>query len=258
MGNPAYPQITKNVDALRNKYPGYFEQKVNFNAVLHNQNSVGEIYDFFKTHYNKSPSIGELNNMGIRPDKIKLFGETYRNRNESLHQSENYEAIEKDMFMKSGTYQSVTTFIHRYSDNVYYDYSDLLFGKPEKTIPTGTCIPFGKRMFITVNGKILPCERIGQQFALGHVSESGVELDIQEIANKYNAYYAKLDSQCSRCHNANACIQCVYNLHDLENRPVCHGFMNKRAFDGYKEKQMDFLRKHPEEYYRIMEEVIVE
>lgn len=36
-----------------------------------------------------------------------------------------------------------------------------------KTIPTGTCIPLVKRMFVTVTGKILPCERIGQQFALG-------------------------------------------------------------------------------------------
>ncbi|GHV27383.1 radical SAM peptide maturase [Bacteroidia bacterium] len=255
---PAFSHILKNVDILREKHPDYFEQNVNFNAVLHNRNTVAEVYNFFKTRYNKIPSIGELNNMGIRADKIELFQKTYRNSYESLHQSENYEAIEKDMFTKSGTYQSVTTFLHRYSGFVYYDYVDLLLGQPPRAIPTGTCFPFWKRMFVTVNGKIMPCEKIGQQFALGRISESGVELDLQAIADKYNAYYAKLDSQCSQCRNANACIQCVFNLPHLDTCPVCHGFMNEQAFTAYQAKQIDFLRKHPEEYYRIMDEIIVE
>lgn len=73
VGDPAYPNIIRNIDVLRNKYPEFFERKVNFNAVLHNRNSVTSIYHFFKTRYNKVPSIGELNNMGIRPDKVELF-----------------------------------------------------------------------------------------------------------------------------------------------------------------------------------------
>jgi uncharacterized protein len=255
---PAYPAIIKNVDALREKYPSYFAERVNFNAVLHNRNSVGEIYEFFKTRYNKTPGIGELNNMGIRADKLELFRKTYRNSEESLHQYENYEAIEQDMFMQSGTYQSAATFLHRYSGHVYYDYAELLFGQREKSIPTGTCIPFGKKMFVTVNGKILPCERIGQHFALGQVSESGVELDMQAIADKYNAYYAKLEQQCSQCHQYSSCLQCIFNLNNLEENPLCHGFMDEKTFCTYKSRQMDFLRRHPEDYYRIMEEVTIE
>jgi len=256
--NPAFSSIIENTDILRAAYPDYFEQKVNFNAVLHNRNSVSEIYDFFKMRYNKIPSIGELNNMGIRPDKIALFRATYRNSYESLHQAENYEAIEQDMFTNSGTYLSLITFLHQYSGHVYYDYSDLLFGKREKIFPTGTCLPFGKRMFVTVNGKILPCERIGHQFALGKVYESGVELDLQAIAGRYNAYYAKVDNQCNKCCNTQACKQCIFNLNDLDVDPVCHGFMNEKTFAAYKARQMDFLRKNPEAYYRIMEEVTVE
>jgi uncharacterized protein len=127
-----------------------------------------------------------------------------------------------------------------------------------KYIPTGTCLPFGKKMFVTVNGKILPCERIGQQFALGSVSETGVTLDFQAIADKYNGYYAKMERQCGKCHNTRACIQCIFNLNDLEGTPVCYGFMHKQDFEAYRAAQMDFLRKHPEDYYRIMEEVVIE
>lgn len=257
-GDPVFQAIVRNVDALRQKYPAYFERKVNFNAVLHNRNSVGEIYHFFKNRYDKIPSIGELNNTGIRPDKLELFLKTYRNSDESLHQAEHYEAIEQDMFIKSATYQTVTTFIHQYSGFVFRDYTSLLFGNPKKTIPTGTCIPFGKRMFITVNGKIMPCERIGQQFALGHISETSVDLDLGAIADKYNAYFDKLKQQCENCYSADSCVQCVFNLQNLEDHPICHGFMTKEKFESYQARQMDFLRRNPEAYYRIMEEVVTE
>lgn len=254
---PVFANILKNIDALLAKYPDYFMRKVNFNAVLHNRNSVKDIYEFFKERYNKIPSIGELNNMGIRPDKIALFQNTYKNMNESLYQAENYEEIEHDMFLRSATYQSLTTFIHQHSGFVFKNYVDLLLDKPIKVMPTGTCIPFGKRLFMTVNGKLLPCERIGQQYALGAVSDTGVTLDLDAIAEKYNTYFSKLEKQCSQCHNAAACIQCIFNLHDLEGSPKCHGFMNQQTFNRYKERCLNFLRQHPEEYYRIMEEVII-
>ena len=257
VGKPVFHNILKNVDALQAKYPDYFKQSVNFNAVLHNRNSVKEIYEFFKERYNKIPSIGELNNIGIRSDKIALFQNTYKNFNESLYQAENYEEIEQGMFLRSVTYQSITIFIHQYSGFVFKNYVDLLFGKPKKTIPTGTCVPFAKRLFMTVNGKILPCERIGHHHALGMVTDTVVTLDLDAVAERYNAYLNKLEKQCSQCCNAAACIQCIFNLHDLDGSPECSGFMNQQTFNIYKKRQMDFLREHPEEYYRIMEEVII-
>jgi uncharacterized protein len=257
---PAFQRIIKNVDTLQKKYPAYFEQKVNFNAVLHNRNSVESIVQFIKDKYNKIPSIGELNNIGIKPNKEKVFKDTYQNIRESLYQSENYEAIEQEMFLSSTNYLNLSRFLYQYSGFVYKDYTDLLFDNSnKKRFPTGTCLPFDKKMFITVNGKILPCERISHKYALGSVSDQEVILDFQSIVDKYNGYYAKLDNQCSICHNAKTCIQCVFNLNDLaETKPVCFGFMNKQKFQDYVETQMDFLREHPEDYYRIMEEVIVE
>jgi uncharacterized protein len=62
-GHCAFDRVVKNVDALRKKYPDYFKERVNFNAVLHNKNSVEEIYRFFKNKYDKIPSIGELNDV---------------------------------------------------------------------------------------------------------------------------------------------------------------------------------------------------
>lgn len=219
---------------MKEKYPDYFNERVNFNSVLHNKNSVEEIYRFFKNKYNKIPSIGELNNVGIRKEMQEMFNTTYRNSNESLHQSEHYEEIERDMFIRSGSYQSVTLFLHQYSGFVFKDYTDLLFDRnKQKTVPTGTCIPFSKKMYVTVNGKILPCERIGHQFALGEITDTEVHLDVKAIANKYNVYYSKFENLCGKCKNTKSCIQCIYNVSDLDRKPVCHGYMNEESFQNY-------------------------
>lgn len=257
-GHSAFDRICKNVDLLRVSHPAYFDQYVNFNAVLHTKNSVEGIYRFFKESYDKIPSIGELNDMGIRADKVDEFTRAYKNPTESLMQSEHYQEIERDMFIQAPTYQSVCTFIHQYSDFVFRDYNELLYGKPDtNNWITGTCFPFNKKMFVTVNGKLLPCERIGQQFSLGIVDENEVHLDFEKIAETYNAYFAKLEKQCSHCYAKKSCTQCIFNLNNLDKNPVCHAYMNKEEFDDYVAYNMDFLRQHPKDYHRIMNEIII-
>ena len=257
-GKEAFDRIISNIDSLKEKYPEYFKKYVNFNAVLHNKNTVESIYTFIKEKYNKIPAIKELNNSGIREEKIKEFEKAYVNTVESLFQSEHYTEIMKDMALQLGTYQTVGIYLMQYSNFIYKDYNELLYGKPnlDNNLPTGTCMPFSKKVFVTVNGKLLPCERIGQQFSLGRITDNEIEIDFEYIANKYNTYYAKLDKQCKLCHNRRACIQCVYNLPDIDKKPQCHGFMNLQEFQKYQNAQINFLANNPEEYYRIMEEIV--
>lgn len=261
-GKNSFDRIVKNVDKLKEKYPRYFEDHVNFNAVLHNRNSFDSIYSFFKERYNKIPSIGELNATGIRKEMIEEFNKTYKNSTESLLQSEHYSEIEKDMFLKSPTFHSATVFLMQYSKFRYENYNELLYGKTsEKLIfPTGTCLPFAKKVFITVNGKILPCERIGHQFALGKIDGSKIDLDFEAISQKYNAYYAKMDHVCSKCHNKKACTQCLFNLPEIDENetPECLGFMDKKDVEMYSNAQYSFLARNPEAYDRIMNDVIIE
>lgn len=106
------------------KYIPISLKNINFNAVLHNKNSVETIFTFIKEHFDKIPQIGELNLMGVRQDKQKEFMETYRNTIESLHQSENYFRLEDEMFVKLPGARNLTYFIHQFTDNVYNKYAD--------------------------------------------------------------------------------------------------------------------------------------
>lgn len=168
------------------------------------------------------------------------------------------ERLNGSLFMDVPETSIFCTYLHAHSGNVYYSYRDLLIDQEERMwYPTGTCLPFGKKMFVTVNGKILPCERIKQEYALGHVDEKGVFIDIDGIVDKYNLFYSKYIPQCSKCYHNNTCKHCMFQNADLQGKAECPTFMNNENFELYESDQLRYLSKHPFLYKRIMTEVII-
>lgn len=253
-GKKSFPQIIQNIELLQKTYPKYFKEHVNFNAVLHNRNSVKSIFDFIHNKFGKTPNISELNLTGIKRDKEEEFKKLYNNTEESLYKEENSQEIEKELFMRSSAYHSTATFLNQYNHEAIKSYSDFFY-KPGNIsyLPTGTCLPFTRKIFITVNGKILPCERIGQQYALGEITESSINLDPQQIADKYNKYFDKF-KQCNNCYHAGMCVQCMFNLDELNDEAFhCKAFMSKQDFVELFGKNMHFLETHREDYKKLMQ-----
>jgi uncharacterized protein len=260
-GNNSFSRVFTNINLLKEKYPLYFERNVGFNAVLHNRNTVSDIYSFFNSTFSKIASISALNTTGIKESMHKEFMSTYQNVEESLLKAENYTEVERQMFTKSPTYQTAILFLQDNSEYSFRNYNELLYGREamrEGLPPTGTCWPFTKKIFLTVNGKILPCERIGQTHVLGSVNQNGVQFDFDKIADYYNHRLNKLRPKCIGCYRKDSCKQCILCLDSIEDEnPLCHGFMNKKEFEAYKNAQLSFFRNHPEDYARIMNEVVV-
>lgn len=256
-GSSSFPKVYENLKYVQQHYPDYFKEHIGFNSVLHNRNSFEEIFRFIYGEFGVMPMVSELNNIGIKPDKQELFWKTYRNYDESLKDADNNEQIISTMDMSSPDAREASKFIQLFSGNVFSSYNDLFIDNKDKQYcPTGTCFPFSKKVFVTVNGKILPCERIGQHFSLGEVDEKGtVSLDFEWIANKYNSYYDKLSQQCYHCYRSEFCNQCLYNIDEIDETPVCKGFLNKERFERYVAIQVRYLGEHPEFYNRVMQEM---
>ena len=258
-GKPSFPKVLANVKLLQEKYPDYFKRKVNFNAVLHNKNSVSEIFHFFKTEFDKIPRIGALNTSGINPEHIETFKKTYVNVSESLYNSEDYSLIEKEMFIQLPNIQNISMFFNQCNSLHFNNYNHLLTKESNNLrFPTGTCIPFSQKIFITVNGKIMACERIGQHFGLGKIDENGITLDFDEIANRYNAWWAKLKKQCSACYNSEHCLQCIFYLDITGDNPVCNGFMTPEDHSKHIASYFNYLETKPGLYDEILRKVIIE
>ncbi|MDR1197987.1 MAG: radical SAM peptide maturase [Prevotellaceae bacterium] len=259
-GRNSFDIVYRNVKLLQAKYPQYFEEHVEFNSVLHNRNSVERTFTFIKNEFAKKPTIAELNSFGIREDKIDEFYATYNNKAKSLYSSDNCDKLSDEMFVGVPQTKELFSFLKYYSGNVFVNYNYLLFDKSKlKYITTGTCSPFSRKLFLTVNGKIIQCERIHHSFALGNVENGKVNLDFEYVATRFNAYLDKLYKQCLTCFRKQYCNQCFYSIPGIDGeKPTCNSFMNKEDFEEYKMRCLNHLNKYPKLYKKLMTEAFTE
>lgn len=238
-GKNSFDRVYQNILTLKERYPDYYKRFVRFNSVLHNRNSVESTFRFIKDNLGKDTRISLLNDSGIRKEKVEEFYQTYRNISESLKQATNCEALENEIFLNNPWVSSIIYYIRAYSGNLYSDYNNLLLNKKELLrYPTGTCIPFPKKMFVTVKGRILQCERINHEFALGQVTEEGVELDLEEAARRFNGYIFKYEKQCKRCGYTKGCSQCVFQIDDINSETtVCKSFCSSEQVEEQKKER---------------------
>lgn len=258
--SPSFDKVFSNIKALQEKHPVYFKTHVSFNAVLHNLNSVQGICNFIKAEFDKLPQISELSNINIRPEKKKEFDQAYKNVCESLYQAENYDEIALALMDNNPDYHTTMTFLDVTSGNVFNTYEDLLLEEDHiDTIPTGTCIPFSKKMFVKVDGKIMPCERIPHAFSLGTVQNGTIHLDPEEIATQFNGYLDKMRSSCNACSRKEFCVQCVYQIAGIDTQsPRCGGVMSKEQYHQFCSACYNYLYEHPELYRALIYETMYE
>ena len=258
-GKNSFDKVLANIQLLRSKYPSYFEHYVMFNSVLHNRNEVESTYRFIKDKFGKEPMISPLNNSGVRKDKLQEFYQAYQNVATSIQKANNCEALKNELFIKSPETGALVNYIYHHTGNVFNDYNDLLLGREGSSFPpSGTCIPFSKKMFITVKGRILQCEKIDHEFALGQITNKKVELNLEQAARQHNKYTFRYMNQCKTCAAKQLCTQCVYQIDDIHDKASkCYSYYSATQHEKQKEYYMDHLDKHPELYNRILKEVVV-
>ena len=259
LGRNSFDKVFANVELLRQKHPSFFRTNVNFNSVLHNRNNVSDISKFISDNFNKRARVSEINASGISPEKKELFLRMYKNKLENISKEEDLGSLQNQLFLETPTVKNLVMYLRQYSGNFFNSYNDLFIDEKKSLfVPTGTCSPFSKKMFVTVNGKILPCERIGHKYALGQVTDTEIDIDLDRIANMYNYWYNRFEKQCKKCSLQTACTKCIFTIDDIDTNTKCDAFMNKERFLNYSNKQMEFLRENPNFYKRIIESVIIE
>lgn len=249
-GGDSFKDVYRNVRMVQEKYPVFFEKNVSFNAVLHARNSIESVYTFFKHNFSKVPRISSLSDSGINKERWDDFQGICRDYRESFSGISGEKATEiagKNLFLSPELSRFYNLF-EMESGNVFYNFHDLLFdGKELGVFPTGTCLPFAKKMFVTVNGKILQCERIDHAYVLGRITDKGVEMDPDKIIRDHNANLFKYIKQCMKCAAGAKCPVCLYRIDDFHKTMNCPSF-----YQGQRQGlHLDLLRKNP----RLLEQV---
>ena len=146
-GRNSFWKIVENLDFIKEKFPNFFETNIDFNAVLHNRNSVKSIYEFFYGRYHKIPQVSEMNRGGIVEAKNDLFQKMFRD----IRDSEKEYYKEKDNLLLHEDllpFHKLSNFLKYFSINSYV--SDILstLCVENKYFPASTCFPFSKKILL--------------------------------------------------------------------------------------------------------------
>jgi len=256
----SHKTVIENIDIIKRKYPDYFANNINFNAVLQNRNSVKEIYEFIYTRYNKIPRISELNMSYTKPDERTVLEKMFhsKHKSETEYSKEHTNQLPHN---ELSMYHELINFLKYISVNYYISNVTNIFHNEEKYLPTGTCMPFSRKTFLTNRNEILACERIGNNYILGTVNQD-VEIDIQGITQQYNSYYEGLKKVCQYCYSYKSCGLCMFQIKNFDKlktkKFVCDNFYDKKKFQKKLYHIFSFLEKNPNDFFEILENFIIE
>jgi len=258
-GSPSFDSVISNVDYVYNSHRDYFNQNISFNSVIHAKTSVSNAIGFIYSRYGKVPRIGELTTTGVRPEAQPEFDKLYTS-SQQIGNSSIADKFNSNLpFAQSSTdYQQAAGYLRNHSGRYFDTYLDLLRKETaEPLIPTGTCLPFSRKVFLTVDGKILPCERISHSYEFGHILGSEVILNFDYIRKLYDHLFEPMIQLCSTCYRRFGCMQCIFHLKQRDSDiHKCNGYMNKYSYSSFESKQLFYLQSHPEHYVHMLKHLV--
>ncbi len=252
-GVNSFNQVFANIKLFQQKYPEYFSKNVSFNAVLTDRGKIFDIKDFIYKNFGKYPAVSEMNESGVLSNRKSKFDKIFQPITNNWEDPKNKEIKEK-FYKISPLNKKLYDILMRLSGNSFQSYHSLLATQDGAIFPTGTCFPFDRKAFVTVSGDLLPCERINQKFSIGKVTEKKVCINFKEIAEKYSQYYKKIWVLCKTCYGKPICGQCLFHVDNIENKPSCNNYLNKKQYDEFIRSSMNYLGKNPDLYEKMMKD----
>ncbi|MCB0746019.1 MAG: radical SAM peptide maturase [Ignavibacteriae bacterium] len=255
-GKNSFNKIYKNLIYVKRNYPEFFNNNISFNCVLNGTSNIIEINRFFKKEFGKLPQYSEISRVGVDKNKIEEFNKVFKSKNDCFdnlawnQKKETLDAPERIKSMK---------FLFNYSNNFYNEFIQIGNNHNKKRkLPTGTCLPFDRKFYVSVNGKILPCQMIDQKYYYGKINNELVDLDLSHTADVTNKMYDKLKDQCEKCYNLITCGSCIYtNLIENGDKIYCANFTSHSSFINDLTRNFSVLESHPELYDEIVSEAIL-
>lgn len=258
-GNNSFERVKKNIQKLKDKYPNFFDKRVNFNTVLHNRNSVAECFKAIKELFNKVPQISELNTNGITPEKVSEFSQMFHSKIKSFATAKTDPDI-TEAFKQEDEQSILYHFmLINYVGNRYATYLDLFDSDYQDCyIPTGTCKPFERKLFFTVHGKILPCEKIGQKCVLASLKNGKLELESKSVAQYYSSLYKKIVESCSHCYMKRSCSHCLFLLNEENGRLICPEVQTQSKLQEEFSDFLTYAENNHEDYERLLSTITID
>jgi uncharacterized protein len=196
-GKPSFDRVFSNLIELYKHNPKYFKTHVTFNSVITHNTGTREQYEFLENLCKTDILMIDVN-----PTEYFL---------KLLSAEQNTTVSEKiDMYEYSIFKKSILKNIQKY----HMELKDSVNNRD--ILPGSFCIPGVRKNFVTVDGKIIVCEKVNEgneTFCIGDVSRG---IDLQKIRKLVEKTLEKTQ-KCKNCWAAKFCKLCFKDIFDLTN-----------------------------------------
>lgn len=249
-GEGTFDAIMENMEAIKLKYPDYIK-KMFINIVMDTENDFGCINEFFFNSDILNDSI--MTSTYISDNYIK---DSYKPEEDFIVKRQ-YETLKMYLSkIKRLDEQYVSKIISsEYSIlkvKMHEDWSKVK-NLPDKAHPGGPCIAGAHRLFIDVNGNMLPCERVSETSDVMKIGHVDYGFDIDKVRNIMNIGQLSKEN-CKNCWAFRHCQLCAAsadNITELSKEKKLSGCTRvKRALES-ELKDYCVLRELGHEFDRI-------
>ena len=202
-GTGSYDKIMTSLSYIKNNYPKFFE-KISFLTTVAPGVDFACVDEFFSTNELLADSVVTQNTVNsynaidsVVYDDLYNIHYNFQNMKVMLSALGLYS---KDKISKLFTAELAEI------DRMYADLSEVII--TEKTHPSGPCLPGIVRPFVSVDGSIFPCERVGEESEAVKIGHIDTGFDMDQI-NKVLNIGLLTEKECKTCWNFLHCGLCA-------------------------------------------------
>ena len=171
-------------------------------------------------------SISAMQDVNIAESKREYFNTLYKDPYTELD-SKNCTIIrEKRIADKKTTLETIVKHATIYQQHSLFE---LLFSVRKVKRPTGTCLPFEKKIVLTSNKKIQHCEKFHDKLNLGEIKNNMLVL-YNNIEERYDHTLSNQIKYCNTCYFNVMCSKCIFILDNTTKKNTCEYYLNKEEF----------------------------
>ncbi len=203
-GKGSFDLIIKNVRNIKEKYPEFFK-KINFNVVISPENDFKCVKDFFDA---EDVLMSDYINRTTLSDNYAKNKPAY---DENFYAVSSYEKFKLYLWLlKKISKRNVSKLFIQDFSRLMLDYEFLspIRKLPETYHPSGPCLPGVRRPLITIDGKILPCERVNEESETMILGDVYKGIDVEKAKRILNVGQVSKE-ECKGCWSLLKCTACA-------------------------------------------------
>ncbi|HEX6047067.1 MAG TPA: radical SAM protein [Pyrinomonadaceae bacterium] len=238
-GKGSFERLKRNLERLRKIDEKYYDEKVAFSIVITPPYDLETVVDFFEhddlvgghllfVSYADRSYTTFYDRFDMNTERKALFGQLDRLRTRF------------DEGVKSGSLPPRSPLTAFTSGALRYVVQRPVGRLGSVIFPNGVCVPGAHRTFVTPDGKLYMCERIGETVPIGDL-ESGYDMD--SIDQALQRYIAISEDDCRNCWAVRFCGACF--IAGLKGSEFC-GVSKQKFCSAQRQDMLVALKQYSE------------